>query len=717
MSRSLSHTEKLVLALCRNVTGTISLIASILILHKIYRCYSYKKQQLLLFYYQQQQSLSNHNNENTPTIPTTTPHGITTAISPTDVRDRPIISNPTTALTVTNHNTTNIIIRADDDGYTPISVLVHDDGKSSSTTVVQQGITPITRTRHHHHHDQYSTANSTSDITTLSPTIISSSEFHHNTTTNVMTVRQQQQQPQSPSHTGGALIRNTTNPQHPTTATTATTTSIMKPNTSFCTITTVYQRLLIGASILDVFHSFWSALSTIPVPSSSGVVFGFGTTATCTMQGFFVQFSGATPIYFAALTIYFMLKVRYNISDETLHQYYEFFFHAIPIIIALGGGISGIVLQVFNPIALPELGCWVSPYPIGCQYTNSCTRGYKIASYSDWYAWLFAFVWFFLSFFVVLICTIIIYVSIYHRERFHFRRHHRRPAHMVQTNAQTTVALSSLANTETMMTSTICIKPSENVHNDEVDDDENDIIDMANDMHIPNDEIDDQPVYGDQQPLPLPNVFENIIEDDNLPDSDEMKTADHNSDNIVDDDHQQEENDNNNDDNDNNNVTMGTNHQQSIHTDISSNLHRTTMTSQTRPINNLLLGSQHRRSTNHHHSRDDYYQHRQRRYRNSNRHRNRIRVSRIAAIQCLLYVSTALFTTVWSVMPWVGKKLKVNSQWRFFFAFMFNIFNPLQGFFTLIIFIRLQYLRLRVMEPSWSRIQCLKYCLFSPDAK
>ena len=144
------------------------------------------------------------------------------------------------------------------------------------------------------------------------------------------------------------------------------------------------------------------------------------------------------------------------------------------------------------------------------------------------------------------------------------------------------------------------------------------------------------------------------------------------------------------------------------------------MTSQTRPTNNLLLGSQHRRPTNNQHRRDDYYhrhQHRRSRYRDSNRHSNRIRVSRIAAIQCLLYVSTALFTTVWSVMPWVGKKLHVDAPWRFFFAFMFNIFNPLQAFFTLIIFIRLQYLRLRVMEPSWSRVQCLKYCLFSPDAK
>lgn len=362
--------------------------------------------------------------------------------------------------------------------------------------------------------------------------------------------------------------------------------------------TTVYQRLLIGTSILDIFHSFWAALSTLPVPASSGAVFAHGTTATCSVQGFFVQFSAATPIYFAAFTIYFLCKVRYDMSDKMISKRYERYFHILPFLVAFGGAISGVSLKVFNPIALPELGCWVAPYPIGCYKTDTCTRGYKIAQYSDYYAWLFAFIWFFLSFFIVSINTTLIYCSIYRREE-------RRPVHAARVLTQT-VALSSLANT-----TTTCSRGEKPDRNDSlVEEEEDDPVEVMDE----GDELEDDAVREEEP------------------------------DDAVDD------------------------------RGVSIN-----------PENP--------------------------------RRRRSVRTSRIAAVQCLLYVSTALFTTVWSVMPWIGKKLFVTSQWRFFFAFMFNIFNPLQGFFTLIIFIRLQYLRLRVAEPNWSRLRCIQFCLFSPDAK
>jgi hypothetical protein len=362
--------------------------------------------------------------------------------------------------------------------------------------------------------------------------------------------------------------------------------------------TTVYQRLLIGTSILDIFHSFWAALSTLPVPASSGAVFGHGTTATCSVQGFFVQFSAATPIYFAAFTIYFLCKVRYHMSDEMISKKYERYFHILPYTVAFGGAISGVSLKVFNPIALPELGCWVAPYPIGCYRTDTCTRGYKIAQYSDYYAWLFAFIWFFLSFIIVAINTTLIYCSIYQREE-------RRPVYAARVQTHT-VALSSLAHTTT--TCSQGGKPDRN----------------ASQVH----EEEDGPVNGVDDG--------DELEEDATPEDEPAETMDD----------------------------------------------RAVPPTPTTP-----------------------------------RRRRSVRTSRIAAVQCLLYVSTALFTTVWSVMPWIGKKLYVTSQWRFFFAFMFNIFNPMQGFFTLIIFIRLQYLRLRVAEPSWSRLRCIQFCLFSPDAK
>ena len=93
----------------------------------------------------------------------------------------------------------------------------------------------------------------------------------------------------------------------------------------------------------------------------------------------------------------------------------------------------------------------------------------------------------------------------------------------------------------------------------------------------------------------------------------------------------------------------------------------------------------------------------------------KVKQSRIAAVQSLLYVCSALFTAVWVFMPWVGNKLDVETQWRFFFAFMVNIVSPSQGIFSLFVFVRLQYLRLRETNKDMSRWRCVKECLFSSD--
>ena len=53
---------------------------------------------------------------------------------------------------------------------------------------------------------------------------------------------------------------------------------------------TVYNRLLLAMSIVDVMASIGYMFSTIPIPKGSyEVVWAFGTVQTCTAQGFFVQ--------------------------------------------------------------------------------------------------------------------------------------------------------------------------------------------------------------------------------------------------------------------------------------------------------------------------------------------------------------------------------------------------------------------------------------------
>jgi hypothetical protein len=366
---------------------------------------------------------------------------------------------------------------------------------------------------------------------------------------------------------------------------------------AFLSSTTTYQRLLFGLSTLDIMYSFWAALSTLPVPASSGAVFAHGNTVTCSMQGFFTQFSAATPVYIAALTTYFMLRIRYNISEEVLRKKYEFWFHALPILVAVGGAFIGTALRIFNPIALPELGCWIAPYPRGCHLVGGCTKGYRIGELSDYYAWFLAFVWFFVSFFVVLINSVLIYL-------FMLKQEQRKVLHGA-ARVQTETAVSR-SGTTTL--------PDNIDHSDNFSSNPPEASTLAMNPACDDDET------------------ENQLQD--ASEGNPNSSAANNS---------------------------GTRTPQAA--------------------------------------------------------RRTVKTSRIAAVQCLLYVSTALLTTIWTVMPWIGKKMGVSTEARFTFAFLLNIFNPFQGCFNLVIYCRLQYLRLRATEPEWSRWQCIKFCLFSPDTK
>jgi hypothetical protein len=180
---------------------------------------------------------------------------------------------------------------------------------------------------------------------------------------------------------------------------------------------TTYHRLLLGISFLDILFSFGSLGGSFAVPASTGVVFGHGTTATCSAQGFFLQMGAALPLYTACLNTFFMLKIRYNVSDAVVRRRYEPWFHGIPMVFAISTATLGVMLKIFNPINIPEMGCWVAPYPKGCIVSGECTRGYKIAEWLDLYAWLFAYGGFFVAFLVVLVTSILIYKSILFQER------------------------------------------------------------------------------------------------------------------------------------------------------------------------------------------------------------------------------------------------------------------------------------------------------------
>jgi hypothetical protein len=180
---------------------------------------------------------------------------------------------------------------------------------------------------------------------------------------------------------------------------------------------TTYHRMLLGITLMDMSYALGSLGGTFVVPASTGVLFGHGTTATCSAQGFFLQTGAAIPVYTACLNIYFMLKIRYNIHDTIVLRRYEPWLHGIPIAIALTTASIGAALKLYNPMNIPEMGCWIAPYPRGCSIKGHCTRGYKIGERLDMYVWVLAFGWYWASFLVIVCNSVLIYIAIRGQER------------------------------------------------------------------------------------------------------------------------------------------------------------------------------------------------------------------------------------------------------------------------------------------------------------
>jgi hypothetical protein len=131
-------------------------------------------------------------------------------------------------------------------------------------------------------------------------------------------------------------------------------------------------------SICDFNTSFWYFLSTWPIPRGTANVFApSGTTASCTAQGFFIQFGIATPLYNAALALYYLLIIRYQWKEKRMKKA-EKYLHSVPLLWASGTSLAALGLTLLNNA---NLWCWIASVPLGCKGShrnngvNDCERG------------------------------------------------------------------------------------------------------------------------------------------------------------------------------------------------------------------------------------------------------------------------------------------------------------------------------------------------------
>ena len=128
------------------------------------------------------------------------------------------------------------------------------------------------------------------------------------------------------------------------------------------------RRIFINSS----FIVFWNSseaycLSTFPSPEGSSPTWpNFGTTATCSIQGWLLFTGGiGTTLYSGSLSIYYILTVKRRISDYILKRKVEPFLHAVPLLYSIGIGTFLGATQNFNN-AGPV--CWIAPYSEECRY-------------------------------------------------------------------------------------------------------------------------------------------------------------------------------------------------------------------------------------------------------------------------------------------------------------------------------------------------------------
>jgi len=181
-------------------------------------------------------------------------------------------------------------------------------------------------------------------------------------------------------------------------------------------LSSVYERLILGMSCTDILSSTAVIFSVLPTPAGtfdvSGMRFGYGTTTTCDIQGFFFHAGQmGTTLYYGALATYYVLEVSTNTPKKVVKTQIEPFLHAIPILYPITTGIFLAVTQEFNNAFTI---CWIAAYPFECRYNPNveCERGKNFILYR----WIFVNIPIVIVFFVVVICMITLICTVVRQE-------------------------------------------------------------------------------------------------------------------------------------------------------------------------------------------------------------------------------------------------------------------------------------------------------------
>ena len=126
-----------------------------------------------------------------------------------------------------------------------------------------------------------------------------------------------------------------------------------------------YDRILFALSCTDVLMSMDVALFAFLTPrETSRRIYSIGNSTTCkAIASLFTLGGTGSFLYSGMLSFYFLLKIRYQVTDSKMKNVYERYFHVIAIGLPLTTTIVGISLDVFDESRFGP-GCWVVDRPM-----------------------------------------------------------------------------------------------------------------------------------------------------------------------------------------------------------------------------------------------------------------------------------------------------------------------------------------------------------------
>jgi len=127
-----------------------------------------------------------------------------------------------------------------------------------------------------------------------------------------------------------------------------------------------YRRIMLALSVCTILSTFGWMLEPFLVPAKTEEnsndlvwVYAMGNHATCVVLGAISQFSIAQHLFLAFLSLYFLVTVKFGMTQRNFVKY-EKWIHASILVFACTTSLIGIVFDYFRPNVIAP-GCWINP--------------------------------------------------------------------------------------------------------------------------------------------------------------------------------------------------------------------------------------------------------------------------------------------------------------------------------------------------------------------